>query len=246
MDIVRKGFLKKENEKIKIDYKKTNSILLNKLQVDLLLENRKYMKGYLLDAGCGEKPYSLIYEELVEKSIGCDVEYCIHDQTEVDVFATLDNLPFENEIFNTVLCTNVLEHVAESEKAFSEIARVLKYKGYMIISIPFLYPLHEAPYDFYRYTIHGVRHQLEKNGVDIISIVPWGGVGMMILVYSNLFLCKFLHMRGFNALGCILQELEYVVYKKISLKRLIKNGVEKGIAKTITTGYFMIAQKIKA
>lgn len=133
MSIVTKGFLYKKNKRIKVDHRKTSSVLLNNLQIDLLLNNSQYIKGFLLDAGCGEKPYSLIYEELTEKNIGCDVEYCIHDQAAVDVFATLDNLPFPNTVFDTVLCTNVLEHVAENEKAFSELSRVLKYNGHMLI-----------------------------------------------------------------------------------------------------------------
>lgn len=164
MNTLKRGFLIKKKGKIKINHKKTNAVLLNKLQVDLLLANRKYMKGYLLDAGCGEKPYSLIYDETVEKSIGCDVEYCIHDQTAVDVFATLDHLPFTDGMFDTVLCTSVLEHVAENTKAFTELTRILKKNEYLILSVPYLYPLHEAPYDFYRYTIYGIRHQLERNG----------------------------------------------------------------------------------
>lgn len=243
MDIVKQGFLIKKQGKINVNHKVTNSIFLNKLQVDFLLRNRQYIKGYLLDAGCGEKPYSLIYDELVEKSIGCDVEYCIHDQKEVDVFASLDDLPFENEMFDTVLCTNVLEHVAEYQKAFSELARVLKCNGYMIISLPFLYPLHEEPHDFYRYSFYGLKYQIEKNGLNIINVTPWGGVGAAVFVYFNLFLCKFLKVSLLNAIGCTLQEVIYTIYKKISLNRLIKQGIDRKITKVISTGYFIIAEK---
>ncbi len=243
MESVNRGFLYKKNGKIKIDHRKTNSILMNKLHVDLLIRSRQYMKGYLLDAGCGEKPYSLIYDEVVEKSIGCDVEYCIHDQKSVDVFATLDDLPFENETFDTVLCTNVLEHVAENVKGFSELARVLKYDGYAIISVPFLYPLHEAPHDFYRYSIYGIKHQLEKNGMYIVKAIPWGGVGMMFWVFFNLFLCKFLKMGVLNFVGCALQEFVYAIYKRVSLKHLMDKGIERGMGKAISLGYFVVAKK---
>ena len=243
MDIIRQGFLYKKGNKIKVDHRKTNSVLLNNLQVDLLLRNCQYIKGYLLDAGCGEKPYSLIYKVLTEKNIGCDVEYCVHDQSAVDVFATLDELPFQNNTFDTVLCTNVLEHVAENAKAFSELSRVLKCNGHMILSVPFLYPTHEVPHDFYRYSIYGLIYQLRKNGLDIISVTPWGGFGMMVLVYCNLFLCKFLKNKVISSVGCVLQEGIYAIYRKLCLNRLIANGMEKGIAKTISTGYFIIAEK---
>lgn len=240
---VRRGFLYQKDSKIKVDHRKTNSILLNNLQIDFLMANRQYIKGVLLDAGCGEKPYSLIYEKLTEKSVGCDVEYCIHDQSEVDVFATLDDLPFQNNMFDTVLCTNVLEHVAENGKAFSELSRVLKESGHMLLSVPFLYPTHEAPHDFYRYSVYGLIYQLEKNGMEIVSVTPWGGVGLMMLVYCNLFLCKFLKVKAISSFVCVLQEGIYAIYRKICLNRLITNGMERGMAKIISTGYFIVARK---
>lgn len=243
MNITRKGFLYKKNNRIRVDHKKTSSVLLNNLQIDLLLNNSQYIKGFLLDAGCGEKPYSLIYEELTEKSVGCDVEYCIHNQTAVDVFATLDELPFENNTFDTILCTNVLEHVAENEKAFSELSRVLKYNGYMLVSVPFLYPAHEVPHDFYRYSFYGLMYQMKKNGLDIIKVIPWGGIGMMVLVYFNLFLCKFLKIGIINYFACVLQEGLYTIYRKICLNHLMSKDIEKTIAKTISTGYFIVVKK---
>ena len=126
---IQQGFLIKKGSKYYIDSKKTPSILLNQLHVDLLLRHRNCIRGKLLDMGCGEKPYSLIYDELVEESIGCDVETCVHDKRAIDVFATADSLPFEDESFDTVICTNVLEHVSEAFKGFEEIARVTKKGG---------------------------------------------------------------------------------------------------------------------
>lgn len=242
MSTIRRGFLYNKNGKLKVDHKKTNSILLNDLHIDLLLRHSHYMKGLLLDAGCGEKPYSLIYEKLTEKSIGVDVEYCIHDQKAVDVFASLDQLPFSDYMFDTVLCTNVLEHVAENEKAFSELSRVLKNNGYMILSVPFLYPTHEVPHDYYRYSVYGLAYQMKKNGLTIKKIIPLGGVGMMILVYCNLFLCKFLKIKILNSIMCILQEGVYKIYRKVCLNHLI-NDENQGIMKIISIGYFIVAQK---
>lgn len=243
MDCVKRGFLIRKNKRIIINHKKTNSILLNRLQLDFLLRNKQYMKGNLLDAGCGEKPYSLIYDELVDKSIGCDVEQCVHEKNLIDVFASIDNLPFNDEEFDTVLSTNVLEHVANSEMAFYELCRVLKEEGYLILSLPFLYPVHEEPFDFYRFTANGIKHILEKNGMEIVHMFSWGSIGMMLLVYLNLFLCKFIKISPINMLACFFQEIEYEIYRKISLEKLLKHGTTSGLGKTISTGYFVIAQK---
>ena len=244
MSITRRGFLYQKNGKIRVDHEKTNSILLNNLHIDLLLKHNQYMKGILLDAGCGEKPYSLIYEKITEKSIGVDVEYGIHDQKAVDVFASLDQLPFPDCMFDTVLCTNVLEHIAENGKSFSELSRVLKDNGYMILSVPFLYPAHEIPHDYYRYSFYGLKYQMEKNGLTIKKMIPLGGVGMMIIVYCNLFLCKFLKMKMLNFIACILQEGVYKIYRGVCLDHLISKE-DKGMMKIISTGYFIVAQKCR-
>lgn len=238
---LQQGFLIKKGEKFTIDSNKTSSIILNQLQVDLLEDNKKYFVGNLLDAGCGEKPYKLLYDDLVEKSVGCDVETCVHDQTSVDVFASIDNLPFEDDQFDTVLCTNVLEHVAEAGNAFIELARCLKPGGHLIISVPFLYPVHEAPYDFYRYTIHLLQYQMKKNKLNIMKIIPLGGIGLLIMVYFNLFICNVLKWKLLKKINCIFQKFFFFLYKKIAFKKL-NESVNK-INSIISCGYFIIAKK---
>lgn len=135
-----------------------------------------------MDIGCGEKPYKLIYDNTCESSIGIDVETCKHEQKYVDIFASADDMPFEDSLFDSILCTNVLEHVSNMERAFEEIARVLKKDGYLMLSVPFLYPVHEAPYDYYRYTPYGLEYQLKKNGFQIEKKCSWGG-GSLLIVY---------------------------------------------------------------
>lgn len=235
------GFLNKENNKIKINYNKTTSVLLNKIQLDFLLDNKNYLKGKLLDAGCGEKPYSLIYDEYVVESIGCDVETCKHNQKFVDVFASLDSLPFNDEEFDTILCTNVMEHVFESKKAFGELTRVLKSGGNLILSIPFLYPAHEIPYDFYRYTNFGIKKQLENRGYLIQENFAWGGIGLLICVYINLFFCKLVKIHVFSKCCCYIQEIFYQVYRTFCFKHL--DVTDDNLLSKISCGYFVIATK---
>ena len=200
--IQKQGFLiRKDNGKIIVDSKKTTSILTNQLLVDYLIDTSFCLQGKLLDLGCGEKPYKLIYDAICESSIGVDVQTCVHEQKYVDVFASADKLPFENAFFDTILCTNVLEHVANAGKAFQEIGRVLNNKGYLVIAVPFLYPVHEAPYDYYRYTKYGIEHQLKKNGFTIERSMPWGGAGMLLCVYFHLFILVLFVLVHFMCVG---------------------------------------------
>lgn len=237
----QKGFLIKEGNKIKINHKKTDSVILNRIQVAFLLKNKDKLKGKLLDAGCGEKPYSLIYGDSVTEVIGCDVETCIHNQQEVDVFASLDDLPFEDEEFDTILCTNVIEHVEHAERAYSELSRVLKKGGTLIVSMPFLYPVHEAPYDFQRFTKFGLEYKLRLNRMKLQVLYPWGGPGLLFVVYFNLFICKCIKLGWMKKINCCLQEIFYAIYSKTSYSKVIQGKCKLG--ETISLGYFGVATK---
>lgn len=235
------GFLIKKNGRVMVNSKKTTSIITNQLQADYLNNLSYYLKGRLMDLGCGERPYRLIYDEFCEDSIGVDVETCIHDQKLVDIFASADDMPFENASFDTILCTNVLEHVANMEKAFSEISRVIKSGGYLIMSVPFLYPAHEIPHDFYRFTRYGIEHQLEKNGFVVEHMLPWGGIGILSCVYFHFFFGKIIKNKCINNISCLIQKGTYFIIKKCCFKRLLAG---KGKAsKIITLGNFVVARK---
>ena len=86
------GFLiRKKNGKIVVDSKKTTSIITNQLLADYIKDVSIYFKGKLLDLGCGEKPYKIIYDKLCENSIGVDVETCKHDHNRVFESKIIDN-----------------------------------------------------------------------------------------------------------------------------------------------------------
>lgn len=238
-----RGFLVRKGRRYTINSKVTSSILINQLHIDLLVHYKRYISGKLLDAGCGEKPYSLLYERLVEEGTGCDVKTCVHDQQAIDVFASVDCLPFQDEAFDTILCTNVLEHVAEAGDGFRELSRCLKHEGFLILSVPFLYPLHEAPHDYYRYTFYGLRHQMEINGLEIKKAVPLGGPGFLAAVYAHLFVTKMIRFRVIQKCNCIVQKGFYHVYKKTVFKKLCRGGVEDKLHLVLSAGYFMIAKK---
>ncbi len=75
----------------------------------------------------------------------------------VDVVASVYELPFQDEEFDVVLCMSVLEHLKEPVRAISEMRRCLKRGGRIIISVPFLFPIHDAPGDFWRFTKYGLQ-----------------------------------------------------------------------------------------
>lgn len=92
--------------------------------------------------------------------------------TRPDVFADAHELPFADECIDTVACFEVLEHVAKPDVVISQIARVLRPGGTACFSMPFLYPIHDAPHDFQRWTAHRWTHILGEAGLHVESIKP--------------------------------------------------------------------------
>lgn len=94
--------------------------------------------------------------------------------TRPDAFADAAALPVASSSVDAVVCLETLEHVAALERALAEIARVLKPGGRAFLSMPFLYPIHDAPHDHTRLTEHGWRVHLDRAGLHTASIEPRG------------------------------------------------------------------------
>ncbi|MHA6204402.1 class I SAM-dependent methyltransferase [Dyella soli] len=90
------------------------------------------------------------------------------------VFADAASIPFADACFDGVCCLEVLEHVPNPLNVIVEICRVLKPSGRAWVSMPFLYPLHDAPYDFQRFTEYGLRRDAERAGLKVVSITKTG------------------------------------------------------------------------
>lgn len=112
------------------------------------------LRGNLLDVGCGEMPY--------RSCLSPDLSYTGLDVPQAAAFAMQGSeaivpfdgvsIPFPNSSFDTVLCTEVLEHAAEPLALIAEMQRVLKPGGTLIATVPFSARVHYAPYDFHRFT----------------------------------------------------------------------------------------------
>lgn len=127
------------------------------------------LSGRLLDFGCGRKPYEHLFS--VAEYIGIDMEQTGHDNTQskVDVYYDGKTIPFADGHFDSVFCSEVLEHVFNLDVVMVELRRVLKADGKMLITVPFCWNEHEVPYDFARYTSFGMRHILETNGFEVLE-----------------------------------------------------------------------------
>ena len=150
----------------------------------------KYAKGRVLDLGCGDKPFYPFIKEQVEEYIAVDHPGTPHSKEHIDFFASAYELPFKDNYFDVVLLTQVIEHLERPETGLIEIHRVLKEKGVLIISWPFLYPIHEAPRDFFRYTKYGMKYLAEKAGFLIKKLIPVSGFWITYFSFLSIYILR--------------------------------------------------------
>ena len=143
---------------------------------DVLIRHEEFVAGRVLDLGCGSRPYENCFNGRVTRWVGADYPASGHPPaTRVDVFADAMKLPLADQAFDSVLCTQVLEHVPEPLELLRESFRVLLPGGHLVLTAPQYNGLHGEPQDFYRYTKYGLQHLAEKAGFLVKHIVPIGG-----------------------------------------------------------------------
>lgn len=196
--------LYKKNGRYYLKYSEAESYYKSGLLLECIVHYKFMMKGKLLDLGCGNKPYYDIYSETCDSSVGCDVPSTLHKNSVVEVECAAEDIGrhFPENSFDSVLCTEVLEHTSDDMKVISNVNKLLKPGGSLLISSPFIYVLHEPPYDHRRYTSYGLKKLLEENDFEVTGMHSLGGT------YSSAFMI-------FHA---ALLKIFYFIFKKAGLK----------------------------
>lgn len=128
----------------------------------------EFMKGSMLDLGAGEQPYKALSHGRIDRYVALDVS--LNEAKRPDVCGDSLRLPFTDASFDTVLCTQVVEHVRNPFTMFEEISRILGPGGCLIMTAPQAWPLHEEPHDFFRYTKYGLTVLAEEAGFDVVTV----------------------------------------------------------------------------
>jgi SAM-dependent methyltransferase len=143
----------------------------------LLKALKKYIpefKGRVLDFGCGIKPYEPLFS--VSEYIGVDYagEGETYPKDKVDFLYDGKTLPFPDADFDGIFTTEVAEHVFNLPEILSELNRVLKPGGLLLLTCPFTMPEHEMPNDYARYTSASMRFLMEQKGFEVRTLEKTG------------------------------------------------------------------------
>lgn len=169
----------------------------------------------VLDVGCGDKTYKKFVGD--NEYIGIDVEQSgrIESKKIPDIFFNGHDIPLEDDSVDVILFLEVLEHVTKPEDLMIDMRRVLKDSGTLILSVPFIWPLHEEPYDFRRFTSHGIYDFSQRFGFEVkqFNTLYSGWLGISKLFNSlanknykiNFFVLKFIAI-GSRAMAHIAKE----------------------------------------
>jgi SAM-dependent methyltransferase len=210
-----------------------------------------YARGVVVDIGCGSKPFEsqIKGHPAVERYIGVEypgaVDYFGQPITDIDEFGDAQQLPFSDAMADVALCSEVIEHVPEPERAVQEAYRVLKPGGIYILTVPYIFKLHMEPNDFHRFTKYGLQHMLSKIGFEVLGIHSRGrapatlGQSIVLYLYELMVLRRDTGQPSLWRAPIVLPFLAVIQAVALLFDRFARS-------ETLTIGYTVISRKPNA
>ena len=199
---------------------------------------RRYAsEGKTLDIGCGNN----LYRNFFPNRVTTDIE--ARAGVQVDIIADAHNLQgIPDESFDVVVCTEVLEHLHTPAEAIAAMRRILKPGGLLLLTTRFIFPLHDVPGDYYRYTEYGLRHLLKD--FSIIELQPEAStIETLAVLYQRIgFQCDTLWLRPFKFFWFLLAKVT-LLFRNILTKEygdIHKKTEQKNI---LSSGYYVAARR---
>lgn len=191
--------------------------IIKRLIFNSVKSNLNQFKGECLDVGCGSMPYKeLLLQSSISNYTSLDIPNSEYQNKGIvpDFFWDGNRMPFDDEKFESIICTEVLEHTINAKNILEEMYRVLKPDGFLFFTVPFFWPLHCVPDDYFRYTPFSLSKIIKDAGFKELQIKANGGwhssLGQILALWvtngiSNTFLRKIIKL--------LLIPIVYLLYK---------------------------------
>lgn len=201
---------------------------------------RNHAQGDLVDLGCGAVPLYHFYKDQATSITCIDWESSgIQEKTHLDIVHDLNQpLPLPDKMCDTVICTDVLEHIRYPHDLFREMGRIIRPNGKLILTVPYYYRLHEKPYDYYRYTEFSLKGFCEDNGFEVVSLTQYGGAPEILF---DIFYKSFTYM-GFRLFRIMKGSI--LSFGKFMLRRRWVQKYSHITRENFPLGYCLVAKKI--
>jgi SAM-dependent methyltransferase len=206
----------------------------------LLIEQvRKFaprLTGKILDVGSGR---SRRYETFcTNKSSYVTMDHSTDGGP--DIVGSAEAIPLPDASIDSIICTQVLEHLPHPHIAMKEMARILKAKGFILLTIPQQNELHEVPHDYFRYTCFGLRVLFEDAGFQVLEMDQRGKYHAMMTQIRIRHLINIWHPYERKWVMLVLAPLtKLLTYWSLYRDKLSRNPA----AKLEAIGWCILAQK---
>ena len=152
----------------------------------------------VLDAGAGSCPYQKYFEHTIYESTDFDDIFDKSHKGQHTFVCNLEKIPKPKNYYDTIINTQVLEHVEHPQKVINEFYRILKPGGKLFLTAPQGYGLHGEPYNFYNFTKFGLKSLFDTAGFRTIYIEPRGGIFWCLADYIRLLPTYILYQQLFT------------------------------------------------
>jgi ubiquinone/menaquinone biosynthesis C-methylase UbiE len=146
------------------------------------------------------------------------------------------DLPFGDNEFDTIVLSDVLEHIPVPEHLWNEMARILSKNGKIIMNVPFFYWLHEEPHDYYRYTEHALRRFVEISGMRLIQLTSIGGAPEIL---ADIFAKSITRLPKMGSAAALFAQWCTWKFTRIGFGKKVSDATSR----IFPFGYFLVAEK---
>lgn len=197
---------------------------------------REHCRGDLLDLGCGRAPLYILYRDLASTNTCVDWAGSPHDVCHADLLCDLNEpIPLPDASFDTIIFSDVLEHLYRPHQALLEIRRLLRPGGKLLMNVPFLYWLHEEPHDYYRYTRFALERMVHDAGLQVIELQTLGGAPEVLADITGKLM---MHVRIFGPTAS--KVIQWCCGWATDSR--LGRRISRSTAKKFPLGYFLIAE----